>query len=187
MQESDRRYSNVSIAIHWAVVVLVLTNVWLGGRMTEAEGAAQARLLSAHASVGISILVLTLARLGWRLAHPWPRIPDGTPGWQRVIARATHVSFYALLVAAPLFGWATVSAYPGLTLEVFGGLPWPKLPLAQSESLSGALGETHKTIVKTVYVVLALHIAGALKHHILQRDQVLHRMLPLVPQRRPKT
>lgn len=185
MQESDRRYSAVSIFLHWTIVVLVLTNVWMGGRMTEAAGAQQAQLLSVHASIGISILVLTLARLGWRLSHPWPRIPDGTPGWQRAIARFTHVSFYVALIAIPLLGWSTVSAAPGVDrLEVFGGIPWPLLPFGDSEARAAALGETHKAFVKAVYVLLALHIAGALKHHFVQRDQVLHRMLPLVPQRK---
>lgn len=182
MQESANRYSTVSIALHWALVVLVLTNVWLGGRMEEAEGAARMSFLSAHASVGISILVLTLARLAWRPTHKWPQLPEHTPGWQRVIARLTHVSFYVALIAIPLLGWATVSAAPALErLEVFGGVSWPLLPLGPSEDLSEALGETHKAFVKAVYVLLILHVLGALKHHFIQRDQVLHRMLPLVP------
>lgn len=182
MQEFANRYSAVSIALHWALAALVVTNVWLGGRMEDAEGAARVDLLSAHASVGISVLVLTLIRIAWRLTHKWPPLPGGTPGWQRVVARITHAGFYVLLIAIPLFGWAAVSAAPAIArLEVFGGVAWPLLPVGSDADLSGLLGETHKVLVKAAYVLIVLHVLGALKHHFLQRDQVLHRMLPLVP------
>lgn len=181
MRESERRYSTVSILLHWTIFALVLANATVGGWMDEADGPEKLRYFMFHKSIGMTVAALTLVRIGWRIAHPWPAFPDNMAMWERVLARGTHIAFYLLLLAVPLLGWAAASAGGAPPVDWFGLVPAPNLPVPQSEALGDDLGETHKLLVKTVYLVLVLHVAGALKHHFLNRDLVLHRMLPLIP------
>lgn len=181
MRESRSRYSTVSIILHWTIFVLIFANATFGGWMEEAVPAEKLGYFQLHKSVGITILVLSLLRLGWRLAHPWPAFPDGMARWERIFARTTHALFYVLMIGAPLMGWAAASTGGAPEVSLFGFLPGPNLPLAVNETLSETLGGIHKAMVKSIYVVLGLHVLGALKHQFFDRDNVLHRMLPWVP------
>ena len=176
MRESANRYSRVSVVLHWTIALLILANVLVGGWMEDAEGSAAADYFSVHATIGIAVLLLSLLRLGWRIGHPWPALPDPMPKWERALARTTHCLFYVLMIGAPLLGWAAVSAYGGGGIAMVAGIEWPALPLNGG---GAALGAAHKLAVKAIYVVLALHVAGALKHHFVNGDAVLFRMLPL--------
>lgn len=177
MREAYDRYSNVSILLHWLIAGLVVANILVALAMEGNRG-----LFPWHKSIGISALVLTLLRIGWRLSHPWPPLPERMAGWEKAFARFTHIAFYVLLLAVPLLGWATVSAGRG-TGEVFGFIQWFDLPVPKSRELNDSLGEAHETAVWLTLILVACHVAGALKHHLFDRDVVLHRMLPLV--RRP--
>lgn len=177
MREAYDRYSSIAILLHWLIALLVIGNV-IGGLMMGENRA----LIPLHKSIGITVLLLTLVRIGWRMAHPLPPLPDRMPAWERGFARFTHIAFYLLLLAVPLLGWATVSAGRG-TGDLFGVIPWFDLPLAKSRELSGSLGEVHENLVWLTLILVAFHVAGALKHHLVDRDIVLHRMLPLA--RRP--
>lgn len=164
MQEAPTRYSTVSILLHWAIVLLLVTNVLVGGWMEDAKGPAKGDYFQVHRAVGLTVLALTVARIGWRLTHKWPAFPDHMAAWERLLARGTHVAFYLLTLGIPLLGLAAVTV--------------------GDDALGDQLGGTHKLAVKLLYVVVALHVAGALKHHFLDRDAVLHRMLPIVKPRR---
>lgn len=182
--DARAHYSSVAITLHWLIAALIIANVFVGGAMEDAKGAAKAQIFVYHMSVGISVLLLSLVRLGWRLREPWPALPAGMAQWERLLARLTHVGFYVLMIGVPLLGWATVSANPRVSgLEWWGVIPWPELPLAKSDDLAETLGDTHEASVKLVYVLLALHVAGALKHHFLSKDDVLARMIPLLRRR----
>ena len=180
MREARSRYSTVSIVLHWTLVVLIFANATFGGWMEDAAPADKLGYYGLHKSVGITILLLSLVRLGWRIAHPWPLFPDDMARWERILARATHILFYGLLIGAPLLGWAAASAGSAPEVPLFGAIPAPNLPVPEGEDLAESLGGLHKAMVKAIYAVLALHILGALKHHFLDRDEVLHRMLPLL-------
>jgi cytochrome b561 len=130
--------------------------------------------------VGLTILLLVLARIGWRLTHRPSPLPAGMPLWERALARTSHGLFYVLLLVMPLTGWAMVSARkPPIH---FWGLPWPRLP-----GLAVALGPQHKPLrqllqhvhvdilIWIVLITLGLHVAGALKHQFDGRP-VLWRM-----------
>lgn len=184
MQEAQSRYSTVSIILHWTIAILVIVNVFLGGAFEEAEGPAKIDALMWHKSVGVTIFALTLVRLFWRLAHPWPALPTQMAAWERLLARVTHAGFYVLLLTIPLLGWSAVSAAGAPETPLWGFIPWPNLPLPLSEDLADDLADSHTTAVKLAYVFIALHIAGALKHHFFDKDEVLSRMLPLVKPRR---
>jgi cytochrome b561 len=131
-------------------------------------------------------LLLSLGRLAWRLTHRPPPYAPGVRGWQHRLASAVHVGFYVMLVAIPLTGWAAVSASPyNLPTLLWGVVPWPHLPgladLAPTskEPVADALGLSHEWLVRLTLAMLALHVAGALKHQLADRDGTLWRMLPI--------
>ncbi|MDK2759817.1 MAG: cytochrome b [Sphingopyxis sp.] len=179
MREHHSRYSTVSIVLHWTIAILIISNATFGGWMEDASDADKLGYYQLHKSVGITVLLLSLFRLGWRIGHPWPAFPATMAAWERVLARSTHVLFYVLMIGAPLMGWAAASAGGAPEVPLYGAIPAPNLPLPQSEALGNDLGSIHKMMVKAIYVVLVLHVLGALKHHFFDRDEVLHRMLPL--------
>ncbi len=181
MREARSRYSTVSILLHWTIFVLIFANATIGGWMEEAAGPDKLSTYALHKSVGITVLVLSLVRLGWRFAHPFPPFPEHTPRWQRIAGRTTHALFYVLMIGAPLLGWAAASAGGAPATPLFGAIPWPNLPIGGGNDTGELLGGVHKLMVKAIYVVLGLHVLGALKHQFVDRDEVLHRMLPLVP------
>jgi cytochrome b561 len=183
MREGPDRYSAVSIALHWLTAGLFVANVIVGGRFEEAKGAEHLWYLGLHKSFGISILALTLVRLGWRLAHPWPPLPPRMRPWERQLARGSHIAFYVLLIVIPLLGWATVSASGAPATPLWNAIPWPNLPLPLDRPLAGALRTVHTLLVKAAYGVIALHVLGALKHQFINKDNELNRMLPIFPRR----
>ena len=129
-----------------------------------------------------AILILTLVRLGWRVANPAIPLPASTPRWQKVAARTTHVLFYVVLLALPLTGWLAGSA-SGRGFEWYGLFDFPLLPIGGGRELARSLMDVHEALPKLLYVLLFLHVAGALKHHFRDRDDVLRRMIPAIPRR----
>lgn len=176
-QDGRSGYSSVAIALHWLIALMIVGNV-AGALIAEnVDRATAGAIMSTHKSIGLTVLVLSLVRLGWRLAHGFPPLPPSTPAWDRFFARFTHVAFYVLMIAVPLAGWTMVSAGPR-PLEWFGLFDWPKLPVGRSvgDAASGA----HELLAFTTVGLVVLHVLGALKHHLVDRDEVLSRMLPLV-------
>ncbi len=182
MAEPRNRYSTVSLVFHWGIALLALTQVLLIAAHDATDGPLSRELVQIHKAVGLSILVLTLVRIGWRLANPALPMPAGTPRWQAIAARTNHVLFYVLLIGLPLGGWAASSA-GGRVIEWFGLFQWPLLPLPLNRDLAGTFMDMHRAGVKVLYVLVTLHVLAALKHHFIDRDNVLHRMVPLIPRR----
>ncbi len=183
------RYSAVAMVLHWTIAALIVIQLCLGWYMNEIvpdHSPLQDRVQDIHVTVGLSILILVLVRIGWRLVHPTPPLPSGMPAWERILARASHLLFYVLLLAMPLTGWALVSVrHEGIP---FFGLAWPAMPMldhmakAQARGVGGQLKHIHIFILVWVVLInLALHVAGAIKHQF-DGNPVLWRMLPL---RRP--
>jgi len=182
MAEPRNRYSTVSLTLHWLTAALVVTQVLLISAHEATDGPLSREFVNIHKSVGLTILVLTLARLAWRVANPAIPLPDRVPGWQKLLARATNVLFYVFLLAMPLVGWAASSA-SGRDILYFGLFEWPLLPVGGGRDTARDLMDLHETAAKGLYVLIFLHVAGALKHHFIDRDNVLHRMLPFIPRR----
>ena len=182
MAEPRNRYSTVSLILHWLIAALVVGQILLIMAHDATEGPISREFVNLHKSVGLGILVLTLARIGWRLANPAIPLPDGTPRWQKVAARGTHGLFYVLLIGMPLVGWAASSA-AGRPILWFGLFEWPLLPIGGGRETAGSLMDLHEMAAKGLYVLIALHVLGALKHQFIDRDNVLHRMIPIVPRR----
>lgn len=183
------RYSAVAILLHWTIAVLLVVAVGLAWYSDELKGAEKIALLQLHKPVGISILVLTVIRLGWRLIHKPPPLSPHLKPWERVLAHAVHWGFYAILLALPLSGWAMVSASKLITVYPinFGLFHWPalsfltNLPADQLKPTHEALEQAHNLIAKVIiYGLIPLHILGALKHQFLDKDNELARMIPLL-------
>lgn len=171
------RYSRVAIAFHWTVAALVIVNIGVGlGR--DLLPALRA-WMPGHKAIGITVLALTAARIAWRLLHRPPALPDGTPRWERAVAHATHWMLYGLLLAMPLSGWAMVSAPEGRRpLTWFGLADIPYLPVTGAAADSAH--DAHEMLGWVMAGLVLLHIAAALRHHLLLRDTVLERIAPVL-------
>lgn len=182
------RYSAVAIALHWTIAVLLVSMVFYGWWMEDLRHAALEGEVSFayvqgaynwHKTAGILVLVLSLGRLGWRLTHPAPPLPAGMKPWEKLVARFTHVAFYAVMIGAPLGGWVTASStqLPSKMLN----LDWlllPRLPVPQTDAFYEIAGSMHSAGGWAILILLALHAGAALKHHFVNRDGVLNRMIP---------
>ena len=182
MARSAHRYSTVALALHWGIALLVLAQVILVITADATEGPAAGQYIGLHKAVGLSILMLTLVRIGWRIANPPPPLPADMPRWQSLAAKVTHVLFYVVLIGLPLGGWAASSA-GGRDISWFGLFNWPLLPLPLDRDLAGTFMDMHRAGVKVLYALLFLHVAAAFKHGFAGRDNVLHRMIPFIPRK----
>ncbi len=183
------RYSTVAIGFHWLIALMIIGNL-IGGLTMDywldnpdpAMKQIGFQIIQIHKSIGLTVLALSLLRLGWRLAHPVPAMPSHMTGTERLLARVTHWGFYALMLLLPLSGWAMASTgkliFPIL---YFGTFEVPHLPL--DKSLGGLFRESHEILGYVAIATIVLHVAAAMKHHYLDRDDVLARMLPLVKPR----
>ena len=170
------RYHPVSMALHWLLALMILGSLGAGLYMTGLPfSPARLKLYNWHKWAGTTILILSAARLLWRLTHrPPPSLP--MPIWQSRVAHATHAALYALFFAVPLAGWGYSSA-AGFPIVLFGVLALPDwLPV--SRELADGLKTLHHWLAYALAAVVALHIAAALKHHFIDRDGLLKRMRP---------
>lgn len=179
------RYTAVAIALHWTIAVLIVLQIVLAGRMEGRTPEAFA-VLQFHKSIGVTVLLLSVARLGWRLINPPPPEPATLAPWEQRLAVVVHWAFYGVMIGMPLTGWAMVSASRiEIPTLLFGTVPWPHLPVlpdlapAAKQAWHEAAKQGHHLIIKGFYVLIALHVAGALKHQLFRRDEpVLARMAP---------
>jgi cytochrome b561 len=197
VSERAPRYTAVAIVLHWAIAAAILFMNPLGfwmhiqaehGNLTR--GVFEAYQL--HKSIGLTVLALSLVRLGWRLTNPPPPLPAHMPGWERFAAKAAHWAFYGLMIGLPLSGWFYVSAgwsiHDNASLAVptrwFGLLEVPHLFGLSSasadmrESAAEAAFTAHWVLAYAAIGLAALHIAAALKHHWFDRDETLAHMVP---------
>lgn len=190
MAQETARYTGVAISLHWLIAALIAGQILGGWTMTdEATPRAQAfQMFQLHKSFGFTILALSLVRLGWRFANPPPGLPPGMKGWEIAAARLTHVGFYVLMIGIPFSGWVLMSTAPySVTTMWFGLFEVPKLPvlpdLEGKRAINEAAESAHSALVWATIVLLGLHVGAALKHHFVNKDGVLVRMLPFLKAR----
>jgi cytochrome b561 len=176
------RYSVPAQLFHWVIAALIVTQFVLA-RLQEnlPLGARKLALLARHKSVGMTILMLAILRLAWRLRHQAPPLPSTMRPFERWAARATHTAFYVLLFVMPLTGWMMSSA-KNYSVSWFGLFTWPNL-IGKNEHAFNFLRSTHDILSDVLFAIAVLHILAALKHHFWDRDDVLVRMLPSNRQR----
>ena len=172
-------YTGTAIALHWIAGALIVGNLAFGLYMVDMPlSPAKLKYYSWHKWAGVTIFLVSAARLLWRLTHPSPALPSSMPAWQRAAASASHHLLYVLFFAAPLTGWLFSSA-AGFQTVYFGVLPIPDL-LGKNKELADALKLVHRFTNYTLAALVVVHAAAALKHHVVDRDGVLARMLPFL-------
>ena len=170
------RWHPVSIALHWVLALMIVGSLGVGLYMTGLPfSPLRLQLYNWHKWAGVTILALSALRLLWRLTHR-PPADAPMPRWQRRTAQVAHGALYLLFFAVPLAGWAYSSA-AGFPVVLFGLLPLPDFVGADRE-LSEALKPLHRMLAYTLAAVVVLHVAGALRHHFIDRDGLLLRMMP---------
>jgi cytochrome b561 len=182
-QSSSARYTAVAQAFHWIIAALIVVQFVLANLEDDLPiGAHKLALLARHKSFGMTVLMLVILRLLWRLKNPPPPLPSGMSSLERTLARATHGAFYVLLFAMPITGWMMSSA-KNYSVSWFGLFTWPNL-IAKNETAFNVLHSTHEILSDVLFAVAVLHILAALKHHFWNKDNVLLRMLPFVKSER---
>lgn len=178
LRNSPHRWGAVPQLFHWLIVLGILVQGTIGLVMVELPKRPNViPVYNLHKSIGLTILALVVLRLAWRLfdRRP-PELP--MPGWQRLVSRTAHVLLYALLFAVPLSGWLFDSASSLRPLFWWGLLRMPSLTGGPDSQIKQFAGELHEVLFWSLVAVAALHAAGALKHHFIDRDDTLRRMLP---------
>ena len=176
LNTSMERYTRTAMGLHWAIALLIFIAFPLGLYMHDLHlSPLKLKLYSWHKWIGITVFLLVVLRVLWRTTHRPPALPD-IAQWQRIASHITHMLLYALMIAVPLSGWLMSSA-KGFQTVWFGVLPIPDL-IGKDRELGKQLATVHALLNYTMLVLVATHIAAALKHHFIDRDSVLRRMLP---------
>ncbi|NID04060.1 cytochrome b [Luteibacter jiangsuensis] len=176
LRSDHTRWSTVVKTFHWTMALLILGNGAFAYWMDDLKPSLhKINMFALHKSIGLTVLALFFLRLLWRAIDRRP--PDEpAPGWQRVAAHVVHGFLYLLIVAIPLSGWAFNSAH-GYPLQYFKLFNLPAL-VEKNEAWSEILENVHVYLFWFLLLVLVAHIGGALKHHVVDRDDTLRRMLP---------
>ena len=180
-KQNPSRYSAVAIALHWLLAFALIGIFSVGLYMADLPfSPARLQLYSWHKWAGITFLALSLARLLWRLTHRPPALPlqvaRAMPAWQWLAYQGTHVALYLLFFVVPLVGWAYSSA-AGYPVVLFGVLPLPDFVPAD-KALAALIKPWHEISAFALIGLAALHVAAAVKHHWVDKDGLLQRMLP---------
>jgi cytochrome b561 len=182
------RYTAVAITLHWLIALAIAAMVVMGLVMVHVKLAPFTlfRLYQLHKSIGITILLLAVLRLLWRLTHRPPPLPAEMPKLERQAAEGTHILLYGLMFGLPLVGWALVSASPlNIPTVLYGLVPWPHLPpfatLPDKKAAEAVLKLIHRYGAYGLIAVVTVHAAAALRHHLWSGDDILRRMVPGLP------
>lgn len=175
------RYHLLSMALHWLLALALMGSFAVGLYMHELPFSPQRlKLYNWHKWAGILILALSVLRLLWRFTHRPPALPAAVeaamPPWQLRAYHATHVALYALFFVVPLVGWAYSSA-AGFPVVLFGVLPLPDF-VAPDKALAELIKPVHAASAFALAGLVLLHVAAALKHHWIDKDGLLLRMMP---------
>ena len=171
--ESYNRYSRW---LHWLIAGLILFMIFLGWRLGDHDSMRLSRT-NLHKSVGITILLLSFVRIGFRLAYKAPPEPP-MPKWQLWAAQALHLGFYVIMIGMPLTGWLMVSTSVR-EIPFFGLFSWPHLPVPQTRDAHEFFETFHGLIAKLIiYLMVPLHVIAALKHQFVDKDTVVQHMVP---------
>jgi cytochrome b561 len=179
------RYTRTAIVLHWLIAALVIGNLILAWIFHTVPSEIAQPYTNAHKTIGITVLGLALLRLLWRIGHPPPPFSPAIPRWQRVAARTGHAALYFMIVTMPLSGWIYDSAWEyaaDVPIDVFGWFEMPRigwvtdLAPEPKKALDAVAGKIHVWLSYLLYVLLAAHLIGALKHQWLDRVPTLQRM-----------
>jgi len=170
-------YTAPAKALHWLMALMLGGLLGLGFYMADLPLSPQKiQLFSWHKWAGVTVFGLVWLRLFWRLVHRPPAYPASMKALQQAAARSGHIALYVLMLAIPLSGWLMSSA-KGVQTVWFGVLPLPDL-LSRDKALGHQLESLHRVLAVVLMVLVAVHIAAALYHYRVLKDDILQRMLP---------
>lgn len=183
-------YTHVAVLIHWLTAITIIALLGIGKFMVSLDEADTLRftLTQSHKTFGILVLALSVLRVAWRLSHKAPPHPAGAPTWEKLAASLSHLAFYGLIFVLPLSGWAMVSV-SSLNIDtlLFNRIELPHLPLMEWLSIADRtlqdewehrFHQAHTVSGGVLIALIVLHISAALKHHFVDKDDVLRRMKP---------
>ena len=176
------RYTSTAIALHWILGFSITVAFCVGLYMADLPfSPLKLRLLNWHKWAGVSILMLSVVRLLWRMTHRPPALPKDVvramPVWQHIAHSLTHTGLYVLFFGVPLIGWAYSSA-AGFPIVLFGQIPLPDF-VGPDKALAELIKPWHQISAWSMAALVALHVAGAIKHQFIDRDSLMRRMLPV--------
>jgi cytochrome b561/polyisoprenoid-binding protein YceI len=187
--DRQEHYNHIAMLLHWLIAVFIIGLIPVGLVMENTPKSIQITVFQLHKSFGLMVLFLSLARLGWRFLNPPPPLLSTLKPWERGAAHSLHFLFYFLIIAIPLSGWALVSASPKNIPTMFLTLfHWPHLwflaqmEVTQKKAIIDNLQGLHATFALGTAFLLLLHIGAALKHHFVDKDVTLARMVPALGQ-----
>lgn len=179
LKSHDLRWGGLAKAFHWTIMLLILAQAAIGLTMVNLPRRPSVfAVYDLHKSIGLTILALAILRLAWRAVDRRPADVPGMPSWQRRLAHATHVLLYVLIFAVPLSGWLFDSATGLRPLHWWGVVPMPSLTGGPDRSLADFTRALHHWMFWTMVVIVLGHVAAACKHHFIDNDDTLRRMLP---------
>jgi cytochrome b561 len=180
-------YTKVAIILHWMIAIAIILQILGGWQMEDLKGAEKFAAFQTHKSLGLTILILSVARLFWRIANPAPALPEGMKGWEVAAAKFTHTAFYVLMIGIPIGGWVIISTSPyNIATNWWGLFEWPRLPLQDlpfRKTLNEAAKSGHGAAAWGVIVLFVLHVGAVLKHMFVNDDDVAARMIPFLPKK----
>lgn len=173
-----QRYSKTAMLLHWLVAILIIAAFFLGLTMVDIKGFSPTKLkyYSWHKWLGVTVLLLAAVRILWRKANVPPPPLASIPQWQAKVADAMHYALYFFMFAVPLSGYlyTTASNVPVVYLGLY---QIPALFEGNAE-LKALFKTVHYWLTMSLAALVAVHVLAALKHHFIDRDGVLKRMLP---------
>ena len=170
-------YTSTAKVLHWLKALMFFGLLALGFYMHELPlSPEKLQFYAWHKWAGVTVFLLVLFRLYWRVTHRPPALPESMPRPLQRVAHAGHLIIYILMIAIPLSGWLMSSA-KGFQTVWFGVLPIPDL-IAKDKAWGDLLALVHQSLNLLFVAVLTGHIAAALKHHFVDKDDILTRMLP---------
>jgi cytochrome b561 len=170
------RFTSLQRTLHWLMAACILAMLFVGVGMVSTVAPKYLSLIALHKTLGVTILVLALLRLGVRLRSGAPALPADLPEPMKLAAHLSHYALYGLMILMPLIGWAMLSAanYP---IVLWGGVRLPAIA-PPSESLHTLLWNAHLSLGLAFYALVLLHLAAALFHALIRRDGVFRTMAP---------
>ena len=175
---SAARYSRGAIAFHWAIALLIIANFLIAWRAEDLPKPEAYGVMAYHKAIGITVLLLTVGRIVWRLTHRPPPLLESLKAWEAALAKVTHALFYILMIAVPVAGWGLHSAYGAKPVSLFGVIDFPALPVGQDKATAGLFHELHEIFATLMLALFVLHVLAALKHQFIDRDGTLRRITP---------
>jgi cytochrome b561 len=173
----SQHYTATAKTLHWLITVLLLGLLGLGFYMQGLPlSPEKLKLYSWHKWAGVTVFLMVIVRLAWRVTHQPPPLPSAKPRVQQWVAHAGHIALYMQMLSIPLSGWLMSSA-KGFQTVWFGVLPLPDL-VGKDQVLGALLLTVHQVLNLALVAVVIGHVGAALKHHFVDKDDVLTRMLP---------